>query len=100
MAGFFPSVPMQVNFDLQFIGVRGQWRLLGIAVDVVSATPLRQLPKHRVQARQLPVAPSSESPSPAPTESSTPTAPSVDVGKPKPKPTEPKSRSTLASPRS
>ena len=39
MAGFFPSAPMQVSFELQFIAVQGQWRLLGIGVDVGSATP-------------------------------------------------------------
>jgi hypothetical protein len=27
MAGFFPSVPTQVNFDLLFAPVNGQWRL-------------------------------------------------------------------------
>ena len=39
MAGFFPSAPMQVSFELQFIAVQGQWRLLGIGVDVGSAIP-------------------------------------------------------------
>lgn len=42
MAGFFPSVPMQVYFDLQFIPVQGQWRLLAIGVNIgspVSAAP-------------------------------------------------------------
>ena len=39
MAGFFPSAPMQVSFDLQYMAVQGQWRLLAIAVDVGSATP-------------------------------------------------------------
>jgi hypothetical protein len=84
MAGFFPSVPLQVDFDLQFIGVQGKWRLLGIAVNVVSATS---------------VAPSAETPRPEAMETSTPAAPSVDVGKPKPKPTESKSKSALAAPR-
>lgn len=39
MAGFFPSVPMQVYFDLQFIPVEGQWRLVAISVDIGPATP-------------------------------------------------------------
>jgi hypothetical protein len=39
ITGFFPSVPMQVYFDLQFIPVEGQWRLVAISVDVGSATP-------------------------------------------------------------
>jgi len=39
MAGFFPSVPMQVYFDLQFMPVQGQWRLVAISVDVGNSTP-------------------------------------------------------------
>jgi hypothetical protein len=39
MAGFFPSVPMQVYFDVQFIPVQGQWRLVAISVDVGNSTP-------------------------------------------------------------
>ncbi len=31
MAGFFPSVPSQVNFELLFAPVDGQWRLFGIS---------------------------------------------------------------------
>ena len=66
MAGFFPSVPMQVYFDLQFIGVDGQWRLVAISVDVGPATAV-----------------------PAPTPSSEPKpASGVDAGKAKPAPTE------------
>ena len=34
MAGFFPSVPTQVNFDLSFAPVNGQWRLFGISVAI------------------------------------------------------------------
>src|SRR6202040_1043498 len=32
MAGFFPSVPAQVNFDLAYAPVNRQWRLFGISV--------------------------------------------------------------------
>jgi hypothetical protein len=39
MAGFFPSVPAQVNFDLSFAPVNGQWRLFGISVGLGSAAP-------------------------------------------------------------
>ena len=39
MAGFFPSVPNQVNFDLSFAPVNGQWRLFGISVGVGSSAP-------------------------------------------------------------
>ena len=40
MAGFFPSVPSQVNFDLLFAPVDGQWRLFGISVKVGSSAPV------------------------------------------------------------
>jgi hypothetical protein len=39
MAGFFPSVPSQVNFDLAFAPVNGQWRLFGISVSIGQSGP-------------------------------------------------------------
>jgi hypothetical protein len=33
LAGFFPSQPEQVNFDLAFEMVEGEWRLFGIGVN-------------------------------------------------------------------
>ena len=39
MAGFFPSVPTQVNFDLAFAPVSGQWRLFGISVSIGQMAP-------------------------------------------------------------
>jgi hypothetical protein len=39
MAGFFPSVPTQVNFDLAFAPVNGQWRLFGISVSIGQMAP-------------------------------------------------------------
>ena len=39
MAGFFPSVPTQVNFDLLFAPVNGQWRLFGISVSIGQSGP-------------------------------------------------------------
>lgn len=39
MAGFFPSVPQQVNFELVFAPVNGEWRLFGLAVNLGSAAP-------------------------------------------------------------
>ena len=39
MAGLFPSVPQQVNFELAFAPVNGQWRLFGISVTVGQAAP-------------------------------------------------------------
>ena len=44
MAGFFPSVPSQVNFDLTFAPVNGQWRLFGISVGVGSSAPVAPAP--------------------------------------------------------
>jgi hypothetical protein len=40
MAGFFPSVPSQVNFELMFAPVEGQWRLFGISVSIGSSAPV------------------------------------------------------------
>lgn len=64
MAGFFPSVPMQVYFDLQFIPVHGQWRLIAIGVNVgspVSAAPNTEPPSLTGQASAKPSAPQSPS---------------------------------------
>src|SRR3989440_8836069 len=91
MAGFFPSVPMQVYFDLQFIGVQGQWRLIAISVDVGSATSIAPsvetpLPTPTPEVKQATLAaPFADTSTPAPTQSvEPPAAPAVDVGKPKP----------------
>jgi hypothetical protein len=40
MAGFFPSAPTQVNFDLLYAPVNRQWRLFGISVALGQATPV------------------------------------------------------------
>jgi hypothetical protein len=44
MAGFFPSVPSQVNFELAFAPVEGQWRLFGISVSVGQSSPVAPEP--------------------------------------------------------
>jgi hypothetical protein len=44
MVGFFPSVPTQVNFDLAFAAVNGQWRLFGISVALGQAAPAAPAP--------------------------------------------------------
>jgi hypothetical protein len=44
MAGFFPSVPSQVNFELIYAPVDGQWRLFGISVSVGQAGPVAPSP--------------------------------------------------------
>jgi hypothetical protein len=40
MAGFFPSVPKQVNFELAYAPVNRQWRLFGISVSLGQAGPV------------------------------------------------------------
>ena len=73
MAGFFPSVPMQVYFDLQFKAVEGQWRLLAVSVNVGSATPAAprlsssQVPTTKPPATQSSGVEVNPKPSPSPT---------------------------------
>lgn len=55
MAGFFPSVPTQVNFDLSFAPVNGQWRLFGISVGVGSSAPAAPEPPSPPVAQKPPV---------------------------------------------
>ena len=40
MAGFFPSVPSQVNFELLFAPVEGQWRVFGVSLSVGQSAPV------------------------------------------------------------
>jgi hypothetical protein len=40
MAGFFPSVPSQVNFELLFSPVEGQWRVFGVSLSVGQSAPV------------------------------------------------------------
>jgi hypothetical protein len=44
MAGFFPSVPAQVNFELAFAPVNGQWRLFGLSVALGQIGPTAPAP--------------------------------------------------------
>jgi hypothetical protein len=44
MTGFFPSVPVQVKFDLLYAPVNGQWRLFGIAVGLGQSGPYAPAP--------------------------------------------------------
>ena len=50
MAGFFPSVPSQVNFELTFTPYNGQWRLFGLSVALGSAAPVAPAPQPPVAA--------------------------------------------------
>jgi hypothetical protein len=40
LTGFFPTRPRQINFDLSFQVVGGQWRLFGISIAAPEAPPL------------------------------------------------------------
>jgi hypothetical protein len=44
MAGFFPSVPTQVNFEMVFAPVNGRWRLFGLMVSFGQAAPAAPQP--------------------------------------------------------
>nr|WP_249165353.1 hypothetical protein [Bradyrhizobium sp. AUGA SZCCT0431] len=65
MAGFFPSVPSQVNFDLSFAPVNGQWRLFGISVGVGSSAPAAPEPPSPPVAQKQPAANAAKQPAPA-----------------------------------
>jgi hypothetical protein len=54
MAGFFPSVPTQVNFDLSFAPVNGQWRLFGISVSIGQSGPTAPEPPPPPTAQKQP----------------------------------------------
>jgi hypothetical protein len=56
MAGFFPSVPTQVNFELIFAPVNGQWRLFGISVNLGQAAPSAPAAEVKPAQKQLPPA--------------------------------------------
>jgi hypothetical protein len=40
LAGFFPSVPTQVNFEMLYAPVDGRWRLFGLTVSFGQAAPV------------------------------------------------------------
>ncbi len=55
MAGFFPSVPLQVNFELLFEPVDRQWKIFGVSVNLTSGAP--QAPETPVAALPKPADP-------------------------------------------
>ena len=77
MAGFFPSVPTQINFEVLFAPVDGQWRLFGLAVSLGQAAPVApqapQEPASRPSASRG--APSTGVPKPPPAASATAATP-------------------------
>jgi hypothetical protein len=56
MSGFFPSVPAQVNFELLYAPVNGQWRLFGISVSLGQAAPAAPADPPPPPAKQPPAA--------------------------------------------
>ncbi len=54
MTGFFPSAPTQVNFDLAYAPVDGQWRLFGISVGLGQAAPAAPKPPAPAEQKPLP----------------------------------------------
>jgi hypothetical protein len=70
MAGFFPSVPTQVNFELLYVPVGGRWRLFGLSVSFGQAAPAAPQPpasaappkEKAPQAQAAPPAPKSAVP--------------------------------------
>jgi hypothetical protein len=56
MSGFFPSVPSQVNFELLYAPVDGQWRLFGISVSVGQSGPVAPEAPPPPAAKQPPAA--------------------------------------------
>jgi hypothetical protein len=56
MTGFFPSIPTQVNFDLAFAPVNGQWRLFGISVSIGQSAPAAPPPEPPLAAPKQPSA--------------------------------------------
>ena len=54
MAGFFPSVPEQINFELLYAPVDGRWRPFGISVRIASSSPAAPMPSAPVAAAAAP----------------------------------------------
>jgi hypothetical protein len=66
MAGFFPSVPSQVNFELLFAPVDGQWRLFGLSVNVAQSAPVAPAPPAAAKTPAPPKKPPEAKPAPPP----------------------------------
>ncbi|RUZ70771.1 hypothetical protein EN947_29730 [Mesorhizobium sp. M7A.F.Ca.US.003.02.2.1] len=76
MAGFFPSVPMQVNFELLFAPHERQWKLFGISVTLSNSAP------EAPAAEPAPAPTAAEPPPEAPTPSVNPKKVSKGSGGP------------------
>lgn len=56
MAGFFPSVPTQVQFELLFAPVGGKWRLFGISLGLGQSGPAAPLAPSEQPKADAPIA--------------------------------------------
>ena len=54
MTGFFPSAPAQINFDLVYAPVNGQWRLFAITVGLGQTAPAAPAPPVQAEKREKP----------------------------------------------
>jgi len=87
MAGFFPSVPTQVNFELLYAPVGGRWRLFGLSVSFGQAAPAApQAPPPAAQ--QPPAAP--QAAAPAAPKANPPDRPAAPKANPPDRPAAPK----------
>jgi hypothetical protein len=57
MTGFFPSAPAQINFDLAYAPVNGQWRLFGLSVGLGQTAPAPPQPPPPAPTQKPPGAP-------------------------------------------
>jgi hypothetical protein len=68
LTGFFPTQPLQIQFDLRYMQLDGKWRLAGIGVDATPA-PQAQASAAASQAQAPAPAPAAApAPAPAPTQ--------------------------------
>jgi hypothetical protein len=59
--GYFPAAPRQINFELLYQVVNGQWRIAGIAIAMPDAAPAAQQPSATYVSSALGIAPASDS---------------------------------------
>ena len=52
LTGYFPTRPLQINFDLLFQNVEHEWRLFGISVATPQAPPAVRHPAAKVKTKQ------------------------------------------------
>ena len=88
MAGFFPSVPQQVNFEMLFAPVGGQWRLFGLSVNIGQSGPVAPQPPSAAAPAQGTAAAPAAAPPPSPKPPSAKPAAKRDPKKESDKPAE------------